>query len=128
MNVVDSSGWLEYFADGPNAAFFAPAIHDFPNLAVPTISLFEVFKKMRLERGEETALVAVAQMQRGRLILLDAALAVASAETSLVEKLPMADAIMLSTARANSAILWTQDDDFEGLAGVKYIAKKKSAK
>jgi predicted nucleic acid-binding protein len=128
VNVVDSSGWLEYFADGPNAAFFAPVIHDFPKLIVPTISVFEVFKKMRLERGEEAALEAVAQMQRGKLILLDAPLAVASAETSLIQKLPMADAIMLSTARANNAILWTQDDDFEGLDGVKYIAKKKTAK
>ena len=95
---------------------------------MPTISLFEVFKKMRLERGEEMALEAVAQMQRGKLVLLDAALAVASAETSLIHKLPMADAIMLSTARANEATLWTQDDDFEGLDHVKYIARKRAAK
>ena len=128
MNVVDSSGWVEYFADGPNAAFFAPAIHDFDRLIVPTISVFEVFKKMRMERGEEKALEAVAQMQRGKLAVLDAALAVAAAETSLVQKLPMADAIMLTTARANNATLWTQDDDFEGLDGVKFIAKKKAAK
>jgi predicted nucleic acid-binding protein len=128
VNVVDSSGWLEYFADGPNAGFFAPAINDLPRLLVPTISLFEVFKKMRLERGEETALEAVAQMQRGKLVLLDAALAVAAAETSFVQKLPMADAIMLAAARANNAILWTQDDDFDGLNGVKYVAKKKTAK
>jgi predicted nucleic acid-binding protein len=128
MNVVDSSGWLEYFADGPNAGFFAPAIHDFSKLIVPTVSMFEVFKKMRLERGEEMALEAVAQMQRGKLVLLDAPLAVAAAETSLIQKLPMADSIILTTARANNAILWTQDDDFEGLDGVKYIAKKKGAK
>ena len=128
MNIVDSSGWLEYFADGPNAAYFAPAIHDFEHLLVPTISIFEVFKKMRLERGEEAALEAVAQMQRGQLVVLDAPLAVAAAETSLIQKLPMADAIMLTTARANNATFWTQDDDFKGLAEVKYVAKKKAAK
>ena len=128
MNVVDSSGWLEYFADGANADYFAPAILDFEHLLVPTISVFEVFKKMRQERGEEAALEAVAQMQRGQLVLLDAPLAVAAAETSLIQKLPMADAIMLTTARANNATFWTQDEDFKGLAEVKYVAKKKAAK
>ena len=128
MNVVDSSGWLEYFADGPNAGFFAPAIQNSSELLVPTISIFGVFKKMRLERSEEAALEAVAQMRRGKSVLLDAALAVAAAETSLVQKLPMADAIMLAAARVNNAILWTQDDDFEGTEGVKYIAKKKAAR
>ena len=86
MNVVDSSGWLEYFADGANADYFAPAILDFEHLLVPTISVFEVFKKMRQERGEEAALEAVAQMQRGQLVLLDAPLAVVAAETSLIQK------------------------------------------
>jgi len=128
VNVVDSSGWLEYFADGPNAGFFAPAIQNSSELLVPTISIFGVFKKMRLERSEEAALEAVAQMRRGKSVLLDAALAVAAAETSLVQKLPMADAIMLAAARVNNAILWTQDDDFEGTEGVKYIAKKKAAR
>lgn len=128
MNVVDSSGWLEYFADGPNAAFFAPAIEDFTRLLVPSVSLFEVFKKMRLERGEEAALEAVAQMQRGKVVALDPALAIAAAEASLIHKLPMADAIMLTTARAHEATLWTQDDDFEGFKDVKYVARKKEVK
>lgn len=128
MNVVDSSGWLEYFADGPNADFFAPAIQDFARLVVPTLSLFEVFKKMRLERGEEAALEAVAQMQRGRVVTLDAALAVAAAEVSLTHKLPLADAIMLTTARAHSATLWTQDEDFKGFHHVKYVGRKKETK
>lgn len=128
MNVVDSSGWLEYFADGPNAGFFAPAVHDSDRLLVPAISIFEVFKKMKSERGEEVALEAVAQMRRGKLIPLDASLSVAAAETSLEHKLPMADSIILTSARANNATLWTQDDDFEGMDGVKYIAKKKSGK
>ena len=128
MNVVDSSGWLEYFGDGSNAGFFEPAIQDFSKLIVPTISLYEVFKRMRLDRGEETALEAVAQMQRGKIVPLDPALAIAAAEASLIQKLPMADSIILATARANNAVLWTQDDDFEGIAGVKYVAKKKGAK
>ncbi|MCX8090885.1 MAG: type II toxin-antitoxin system VapC family toxin [Verrucomicrobiae bacterium] len=128
MNVVDSSGWLEYFADGPNAGFFAPAIEDPARLLVPTISLFEVFKKMRLERGEEAALEAVAQMQRGKVLVLEPALAIAAAEASLIHKLPMADAIMLTTARAHAATLWTQDEDFEGFKDVKYVARKKGVK
>lgn len=124
MNVVDSSGWLEYFADGPNAEFFAPAIHNPEKLIVPTLSLYEVFRKMRKERDQGMALEAVAQMQQGRLIPLDAALAVAAAEISLAHKLPMADSIMLATARAHDAVLWTQDEDFEGLEGVKYVSKQ----
>lgn len=125
MNVVDSSGWLEYFADGPNADFFAPAIQDFARLGATTLSLFEVFKKMRLERGEEAALEAVGQMPRGRVVPLDAALAVAAAEVSLIHKLPPADAIMLTIARAHSATLWPQDEEFKGFHDVKYVARKK---
>ena len=47
MNVVDSSAWLEYFGDGPNAAIFAEAIESPGELAVPTLTLFEVFKRTR---------------------------------------------------------------------------------
>lgn len=123
MNVVDSSGWLEYFANGPNADFFAPAIEDPLNLIVPSISLYEVFKRVLQQRGEDEALQAVALMQQGRVIQLDVSLALQAAKVSVDHRLPMADSIILATAQASQAILWTQDADFDGLPDVQYKAK-----
>ena len=117
MNVVDSSGWLEYFANGKNAGFFAPAIEDPSRLIVPTLSLFEVFVRVLQQRGEPPALQAVALMHQGRVVDLDA-----TARLSALERLPLADSVMLATARSLGAILWTQDADFEGPEGVRYIA------
>ena len=128
MNVVDSSGWIEFLGDGANADFFTKAISDTPRLVVPAICVFEVCCWMRRELGERRALEAMALMQQGSIVDLDATLAMSAARLSLEEKLPMADSIILATARANHATLWTQDDDFDGIAGVKYIAKKKAAK
>ena len=124
MNVVGSSGWLEYFADAPNAAFFAPAVEATRELLVPTLSLYEVFKRVLQQRGEGEALQAVALMQQGQIVELTAPLALAAAKASIEHRLPMADSIMLATAQAHGAILWTQDADFERIAGVKYVAKK----
>ncbi|MGE0822961.1 MAG: type II toxin-antitoxin system VapC family toxin [Candidatus Binatia bacterium] len=124
MNVVDSSGWLEYFADGPNADFFAKPITATADLVVPTVSLYEVFKRVVQQRGEDDALQAVALMQQGTVVELSAPLALNAARLSLTEKLPMADSIMLATARAYSATLWSQDADFEHISGVKYTPKK----
>lgn len=126
MNVVDSSAWLEYFGDGPNAGEFADAIADTERLVVPSITLFEVFKRIRLQRDLGAALYAVAQMQRGRVVDLDANLAVAAAELSAESGLPMADSIILATARAEDATLWTQDADFEWLEDVEYRAVDES--
>lgn len=128
MNVVDSSGWIEFLGGGVNAEFFAKAVSDTAYLVVPTISVFEVCRWMRRELGERRALDAMALMQQGSIIELDATLAMSAARLSLELKLPMADSIILATARANKATLWTQDDDFEGLDDVKYIAKKKMTK
>ncbi|HEY1719459.1 MAG TPA: type II toxin-antitoxin system VapC family toxin [Verrucomicrobiae bacterium] len=128
MNVVDSSGWIEFLGGGANAEFFAKAVSDTAHLVVPTISVFEVCRWMRRELGERRALDAMALMQQGSIVELDATLAMSAARLSLELKLPMADSIILATARANNATLWTQDDDFEGLDDVKYIAKKKTAK
>jgi predicted nucleic acid-binding protein len=122
MNVVDSSGWLEYFANGKNAGFFAPAIEDSSRLVVPTLSLFEVFKRVLQQRGDPPALQAVALMHQGRVVDLDATLALAAARLSAVERLPLADSVMLATARAFQATLWTQDADFAGRDGVRYVA------
>ena len=124
MNVVDSSGWLEYFADGPNAAFFAPAIEATRELLVPTLSLYEVFRRVLQQRGEDQALQAVALMQQGEIVDLTAAVALPAAKASIERGLPMADSIMLVTARLHGATLWTQDADFDGVEGVKYVAKR----
>ena len=123
MNVIDSSGWLEYFVDGKNANFFAPVIEDTANVIVPTISIFEVFKRTLVDKNRDDALEAVAMMYDGKIIDLDREIALIAAELSFELKLPMADSIILATARANDAILWTQDEHFKGLAGVKYIKK-----
>ena len=123
MNVVDSSGWLEYFADGGNAGFFAPAIMDLERLIVPTISLLEVFKRVLQQRGESAALRAAAQMRQGSVVALDADIALAAAHLGLAHKLPLADSVMLATARRHTALLWTQDADFEGIEAVRYVAK-----
>ncbi|MYB07943.1 MAG: type II toxin-antitoxin system VapC family toxin [Gemmatimonadetes bacterium] len=120
MNVVDSSAWLEYFADGPNAGEFAEVIFETERLIVPSVTLFEVFKRIRGQRDLDSALYAVAQMQRGKVIDLDANLAIAAAELSAESGLPMAHGIILATARAHEAVLWTQDSDFNGLERVEY--------
>ena len=125
MNVVDSSGWLEFFADGPNASFFAPAIQKPAELIVPTVSIYEVFKRILQQKEETDALRAIAAMQQGSVIPLDEGLALSAARLSLEAKLPMADSIMLSAAIASGAVLWTQDKDFEGMEGVRYIKAPK---
>jgi predicted nucleic acid-binding protein len=124
VNVVDSSGWLEYLADGPNADFFANSIVATRELLVPTLSLYEVFKRVLQQRGEDDALQAVALMQQGIIVELSAPLALSAARISLNDKIPMADSIMLATARAYGATFWSQDSDFENITGVKYIEKK----
>ena len=124
MNVVDSSGWLEYFADGSNAAFFAPAIEATRELLVPTLSLYEVFRRVLQQRGEGQALQAVALMQQGEVVDLTAAVALSAAKASIERRLPMADSIMLVTARLHGATFWTQDADFKDVEGVKYVARK----
>jgi predicted nucleic acid-binding protein len=123
MNLVDSSGWLEYFADGPNADFFAPAVEDLDDLVVPTISLYEVFKVVLRQQGESKAIRAIGVMQQGSVVDLDAELALNAAKASLDYDLPMADSVILATARKLEAALWTQDSDFEGLDDVHYVAK-----
>jgi len=128
MNVVDSSGWLEYYADGPNADFFAPAIEATSELVVPAISVYEVFKRVLQQRSESEALQAVAPMLRGRVVDLDAGLAMSAARISLQHRLPMADSIILTTARVHDATLWAQDEHFEHIADVRYIAAQTQGK
>lgn len=123
MNVVDSSAWLEYFTDGRNATAFARPIHATTRLVVPSVSLFEVFKRVMTQRGEDVALEAVAMMRQGRVVPLDDALALEAARLSVEHRMPMADSTILATARAHRATLWTQDADLKDLPDVRYLAK-----
>jgi len=124
MNVVDSSGWLEYFADGDNASFFAEAIENEEKLLVPVICIYEVFKRILQQRGLNVAHDIVADMYSGQIVDMDRSLALSAAKISAELKLAMADSIILATARIHEAKLWTQDEDFAGIEGVNYIPKK----
>ena len=119
-NAVDSSAWVEYFVDGPNAAFFAPAIENTERLVVPSISLHEVFRQTLQNQDEGCALRAIAQMKQGLVCNLDESLALDAARISLQLKLPMVESIILATARAMKARLWTQEERFRGIDGVQY--------
>ncbi len=124
MNVVDSSGWLEYFTHEPNADFFAPAIESVSELVVPSISIYEVFKRVLQQRDESDALQAIAMMYQGFVVDLGATIAIGAAKIAVDLALPMADSIILATVRTYSATLWTQDSDFRSIEGVRYIDKK----
>ncbi len=124
MNVVDSCGWLEYFANGDNADFFAPILEDTEHLLVPSLSVFEVCKRVALQRGEEAAIQAADFMALGAPLPLTAETALSAALYSARQQLAMADSIMLSSARKHGATLWTQDADLKGLDGVQYLAKQ----
>jgi predicted nucleic acid-binding protein len=126
VNVVDSSGWIEYFADEENADFFAEPIEQTGDLIVPAVSIYEVFKHVLREESRSEALEAVAYMRQGCVIDLNASLAIEAASTSHKLKLPMADSMILTIARAHGAALWTQDVDFEGMDGVRYIGKNRN--
>jgi predicted nucleic acid-binding protein len=124
MNLVDSSGWLEYFSDGQNADFFAPVIEDTENLIVSTINLYEVFKRVLQQRGESEALQAVALMHQARIVGFTASLSLEAAKLSIDFKLPMADSILLATAQGENATLWSEDEHFKDIPDVQFIEKK----
>lgn len=123
MNIVDSSGWLEYFTDGENAAFFVPVIEDTGNLIVPVIYVYEVFKLILLAQGLDVAELRIADIYQGQPVDLTPPLALSVAQLSVEYKLPMADSLILATARAYEATLWTQDKHFKNIPGVKFIGK-----
>lgn len=122
MNVVDSCGWLEYFGNGPNAYFFAPAIEDEAQLLVPALVVYEVSRKLTVERGAEGEQRGIAFLKRGRFVVLDFAQMRDAALSSQQHKLAMADAIIWQTAQAHHATLYTQDAAFKGLPGVRFKA------
>ncbi|MEW5900877.1 MAG: type II toxin-antitoxin system VapC family toxin, partial [Acidobacteriota bacterium] len=128
MNLVDSSGWLEYLSDGPNAGFFEKPLSTPDKLLVPTLCLYEVFRVVLRERGENDAIQAAALMQQGRLVELSGSIALFAARLSLALKIPMADSVVAATGSLLGALIWTQDEDFKNLKNVKYIQKKKPAR
>jgi len=123
MNIVDSSGWLEYFADGENADFFAPIIEDTENLIVPAVIIYEVFKRILIVQGIDVAELRIADLFKGLQVDFTTQLALSAAQLSVEFKLPMADSLILATARAYDAVFWTQDEHFQDVPGVKYVAK-----
>jgi toxin FitB len=124
MNIVDSSGWLAYFADEPNARHFLTPLSDSTSLVVPTVTIYEVFKVILRESSENEALQAVMAMQKGTVVDLNASLAIAASKLSLEHNLPMADSIILATAQEFNALLWTQNTDFKNMSHVRYFSKK----
>jgi len=126
VNLVDSSGWLEYLSDGPNAAFFEKPLSAPDEILVPTLCLYEVFKVALRERGESDAIQAAALMQQGRIVELTSDVALFAARLSLKHKIPMADSIIAATGTLHKAVIWTQDEDFKALEDVKYIPKRKA--
>lgn len=123
MNVVDSSAWLAYFAGEKNSDFFARAIEDTDLLIVPVICIYEVFKVILREKGEDDALQAISAMQRGTVVDLDSDLALEAAVIGHEEKLAFADSIIYAVAKRKSATVWTQDEHFSGKTNVRYRAK-----
>ncbi|MEE4608023.1 MAG: type II toxin-antitoxin system VapC family toxin [Desulfobacteraceae bacterium] len=123
MNIVDSSGWLAYFADEPNAQNFLLPLSDTPSLVVPTITIYEVFKVVLREAGESDALQAAVAMRKGTVVDLTSSLAIAASKISLEHGIPMADSIILATAKEFDATVWTRDSDFKNMNKVKYFPK-----
>jgi predicted nucleic acid-binding protein len=123
MNLVDSSGWLEYLTDSKNAKLFAPIIEEIDELLVSPINIYEIYKKVLIEKDENFALQVVGLMQQAEIIEVSSSIAIQAAKFSYKNKIPMADSIIYTTARMNDAIVWTQDIDFKNLEGVKFIKK-----
>lgn len=124
MNLVDSSGWLEYFSGSRRAHYFETAIENTEELVVPVICLYEVFKVVARQRDETAAINAISFMRHGEVITIDERVSLAASRLSLEHNLAMADALILSVALQESATIWTQDIDFKGLANVQYFAKR----
>ncbi|MFT3741155.1 MAG: type II toxin-antitoxin system VapC family toxin [Gammaproteobacteria bacterium] len=123
-NVVDSSGWIEYFSDAENAHFFSPAIENTKNLIIPSISLLEVFKHILRNRSEKQAFECITCMMQGSIVNLDVEISLSAAKLGIQYKIPLADSIILATGLAHEATVWSQDADFERLPNVRYINKK----
>ncbi len=123
MNVVDSSGWIEFFVAGGNGPHFKPVIEDTRHLLVPVITLYEVHKRLSQNLPPEIVANCLDAMRLGRVLELSDARAIAASITASAHKLALADAAIYSMAQEHKATLWTQDIDYQGLPGVNYFAK-----
>lgn len=121
MNVVDTSGWLEYFSGGANSAVFAEPIAKTEQLIVPVICVYEIAKVILRESSEDNLMQALAAIQKAKIEPLSASLSLTAAKISLEHKLAMADSIIYATAKQHNAVVWTQDADFQHLDNVRYI-------
>lgn len=126
MIVLDSSGWLEFFAEGPHVEEFASRLRHPATILTPTIAIYEVYQWIKRERSEEEAVYAAATMRKTKVVDWSDEISLTAADLSLAHKLPMADAIVLATARSHHAELLTTDSDFEGIEGVTVFSKKKA--
>lgn len=124
MNIVDSSAWLEYFGGTKRAQYFRKIIKNLNELLIPSIVLYEVFKKIHQQNGRKEGIKAIAQMKQGKVVDLDMKMSLLAATLSLQYKLPMADSIILATSQTYKAVIWTQDSDFKKIPNVKYFRKK----
>ena len=127
MKVVDSSGWLEFFTDGPLAEAYAEHLADLDQILTPALVIYEVYKKIKRERSEEEALIAVAQLEKTRVVPCTTSVVLTAVDLSLEHRLAMADSIIYATAILHQAEVVTSDDDFDGLPGVTYLEKPSSA-
>lgn len=127
MNIVDSCGWLEYFANGPNADFFAPIIENEKKLLVPHVVVYEVTRRLAHLRGESAARLAMDFLGKGRLVGLDAMGLCNAALAAQQHKLAMADAMIWQTAVQNNALVYTQDADLADLPQVVHQARPKTS-
>jgi toxin FitB len=125
LKVVDSSGWLEFFADGPLAESYAAHLADLAQVLTPVIVLYEVYRWLKRERGDEEALIAAAQIAKTQVVPVTITLALTAADFGLEHGLPMADSLVYATAVSVGAELITSDADFASLPGVTYLAKPK---
>jgi predicted nucleic acid-binding protein len=123
MNIVDSTLWLEYFAGTEPGNNVSDIIENLNELIVPTITIYEVFKKLLIERNEDDALLAIAHMKQGKIINLTEELSLSAAKISKEHKIPMADSIIYATNLKFNCVLWTQDKHFESLKSVNYFEK-----
>lgn len=124
-HLIDSSAWIEYFTNGKNSKYFADVIENSTTVIIPSIIIFEVFKKILIERGEAAALTVIAHMKRNKVVDLDLEIALDAAKISKECSLPMADSIIMATALRHDAAIWTQDSDFEKIKGVNFFPKEK---
>lgn len=119
MIVVDSSGWIEFFLDGPKAGIYARYLQHPEKILTPVIVVYEVYKKVKRERGEQLAKLCLAQIEKTQIVPITQTIALLAADLSLEFSLPMADALVLATARAQKSELITSDSDFQNIPGAR---------